>query len=130
MSDAIFPALGAYLQAQGVGTLASTLFLGRFPAEAATGILLVETAGTATTPVRGDALLRVQVTSRHSDYPTARAKAWQVYHLLNVPEGPINLSGSTWVLDAKAVQTPFSLGLDEFELWRVVFNVQLQTPAR
>lgn len=123
-------ALGDYLAANGIGTVGTDLFLAQFPQHVLDGVAVVATGGTEATPVRGDYRLRFQVTSRHSNYATASAKAWDAYELLDSPDTPINLSGAVWVLGAKPIQPPLSLGLDDRERWRIVFNVELQAPAR
>lgn len=118
--------LGDYLQAQGVGTLASDLFLGGFPLDGQ-GVALVDTGGTPMVRARGDYMQTVQVLCRHTAQPTARAKAWEVWDLLNgTGKLQIGSSGSADVIfDCKAVQPPISLGQDERQRWTFACNYQV-----
>lgn len=117
-----FPALAPYLAANGVGTLGTSLWEEQFPA-GASGVMVLETSGPSPRS-RGESWGRVQVTSRHTDWTTARNAAWAVHDLLHDKQ-PLILATGVACTHSRAIQAPTSLGRDEAGMWRFVFNVQL-----
>lgn len=116
--------LGAYLAANGCGTLGSTLFLAQFPpglSPATCASVLTETQGLPSNDPAGLAFPRVQVVTRCSDYATARLRAHLIHSVIHNLQammiGPLGCN-------AKALQTPFSIGLDERSAWRIACNYQ------
>ena len=79
---AILDALGAYLQAQGQGTVATNIFLSRAPDTPDACVTLYESAGSGPDHVFGSSVYaidhqRIRLISRaaRNDYPAARTKA-------------------------------------------------------
>lgn len=79
---ALLDALGAKLQTDGVGTLATDIFLSVMPDEPDNCILIVEDNGVGPTQVFGSSSyaiqrprIRVFCRAARNDYPAARAKA-------------------------------------------------------
>lgn len=118
--------LRTWLAAQGLGLTAGTnLFRGQFPQDVAEGVLLVETGGDRTDRPTGSMVRTVQVTARYRDLGAAIAAANSIFNLLNEPSS-VRSMGSSRVTYSKAIQPPFTLGLDERQAWRVVFNVEFR----
>lgn len=126
--------LGTYLQSKGVGTVGSTLFLGRVPDTPTTPadvVVLREYGGMGTikamaaTP--GQAVLEqpaVQVLARSTSYATARAKAEATFKVLD---------GLAWTSTGSAVrywveaqQSPSWFGDDANGRALVGFNCQVR----
>jgi hypothetical protein len=112
-----------WLAAQGMGTVAGTLFQGQLPPEPLDAILVVETGGRAFEPVRRVQPLSLQVISRGVSYASARTAAWRVHALLDSPSAP-RLMGTTKVIYSKAIQPPFALGQDARQAWRFSCNYE------
>lgn len=116
--------LRTWLAAQGLGLTAGTnLFRGQFPQSVIEGVLLIETGGERTDRPTGSVIVTVQVTCRYRDLDTALAKARAIYALLDGPSVQRTM-GSSKVIYSRAIQPPFSLGQDERQAWRVVFNAE------
>lgn len=116
--------LGAWLAAQGIGTLGSTLFLAEVPASVTgAAVLLQETPGPVPTPGNG-VVLRAQVTALAADPAAAREKSWDVYDLVH-GRGPLRI-GTGAVTYCKALQRPFLLQRDESGRSRYVFNLEFK----
>lgn len=115
----------AYIDAQ-VGSLTSgtNLFLGQFPQQVIEGVVVVETGGERSNRPHRYVVRTVQITSRYRDYMAATSMARTLYDLLDMPSATRTM-GSAKVIYSKAMQPPFSLGQDERQAWRVVFNVEL-----
>lgn len=126
MSLASFLAdLGAFLAANGCGTLGTSLFLAQFPASLAPSTvasILTETQGLQRNDPRGLEFPRFQIVTRCSDYATAHARAYAIYDLLNHPQDPILIGSLT--ATCAGLQPPFTLGLDEQHAWRMSCNYQ------
>jgi len=124
--------LAAKLAADGVGVLASTIFLSSaavIPAGDGPFISLNETGGTAPTrtqtAVRATLNPSVQVLVRAATYQAARAKAWDAYQSL---DGVFNadLNGMRYLRIA-AKQEPTDMMLDATgERVQVVFNLEIE----
>jgi hypothetical protein len=117
--------LGAHIAGNGGGTLGSSLFLAQFPASltpATVASILTETQGQQRDDPRGLEYPRVQIVTRCDSYATARARAYFLYDLLNLPQQPVDI-GSLAVV-CTALQPPFALGLDERSCWRFSCNYQ------
>ena len=79
---AILDALGAYLAAQGQGTVATDIFLSRAPDTPDSCVTLYESAGSGPDHTFGSSIyaidhqrIRLICRAARNDYPTARAKA-------------------------------------------------------
>lgn len=74
----------------------------------------------------------LQITQRCKSYATAWAEAWRVYEYFLANPGPTRLGASPYTLmqGIKAVQTPFSIGRDETQSWRIVCNYELELLAQ
>jgi len=117
------PQLGAFLAAQGIGTLGSSLFLAEVPQTVTgTAVLVQETPGPVPLPGRG-VVLRAQVTALAADPETARGLAWDVYDLLD-GKGPMQI-GTEAVTFIRALQRPFLLQRDG-QRWRYVVNLEFR----
>lgn len=86
---AILDALGAYLQTQGQGTLATDIFLARMPDTPDACVTLYENQGVGPDHTFGASVkaidhqrVRVYCRASRNDYPTARAKAEAVRAVL------------------------------------------------
>lgn len=97
---AILDALGAFLQAQGQGTVATDIFLSRMPQTPDACVTLFENQGIGPDHTFGSAAIavdhqrvRVYCRAARNDYPAARAKAETVRGLLGAIRNT-TLSGS------------------------------------
>lgn len=145
MSAAFADHLAEYLAAAGLGTPASSIWLGEIP-PAAEGLLLVETGGGPADRLAPFLRMTIQVTARFANPATAKQKAWAVHDLVGEIDNPARIgNGPIWGLDVwangnwvqgprttilqgRALQPPFSLGRDERQMWRWVVNLQFLIP--
>lgn len=86
---AVLDALGTYLQTQGVGTLATDLFLARMPDTPDACVVIIEDTGNGPEHVFGASTyafqrprIRAFARAARNDYPAARAKAEAVRAVL------------------------------------------------
>jgi len=121
------------LSTGGMGTVASTIFIGPLRDNVDTGVAVIETggifpvhafsSGPATTIGAGVAVVerpRVQVFSRAPDYATARAQAQNAFNLLDgMQDRTVN---SVKYLYVEAVQSPVDLGRDKNDRQRFSVN--------
>ncbi len=120
--------LGFYLQAQGVGTVDQTIFLGQVPETPDDVIVLLEYGGappmhTHDNPQRAIEYPRVQVTARSKSYQTARQNCEAA---LSALDRIVNTSiNGTRYLRCLAQQAPFLLGKDQNARHQVVVNCEL-----
>lgn len=114
----------AFIDSQ-FGSLTSgvNLFRAQMPQTVIEGVLLTETGGERSSHPLRQVVLTVQLTARYRDYTTAVNMARSLYDLLDMPSAT-RAMGSSKVVYSKAMQPPFSLGQDERQAWRVVFNVE------
>ncbi|HHV98601.1 MAG TPA: hypothetical protein GXX36_03350 [Clostridiaceae bacterium] len=103
--------IGAYLQSQGIGTLATDLFLGQMPEEPDNCIALFEYAGNPPDLHWNGEYPGLQVRVRNKSYAAGRAKIQQIYGLLHGLHGQV-LSGTRYLL-IKARGNPEVLQRDE-----------------
>lgn len=96
---AILDALGAYLQAQGQGTLATDIFLARMPDTPDACVTLYENQGVGPEHTFGASVkafdhqrVKVYCRAARNDYPSARSKAESVRAVLGAIRGT-TLSG-------------------------------------
>lgn len=125
--------LAAKLQADGVGTLGTTIFLST-KAQLPTGngpfITIVETGGTTSRRTQNNTATQrpsAQVVARASSYSVARSKAVEAYLSLGGDVGLFNtqLSG-VFYLQITANQQLVDIGLDDLSRARVAFNVNAE----
>lgn len=128
--------LAADMQARGLGTVGTNLFIGQIPEKNADGtpllnaLLLIPYGGAPSDNIHAAAHPRVQVTARNTSYAAASTKIHAVYAAYNEREGfDVGTSTTTHVVDCMAQQTPFSLGQDERQAWRLVCNFQFTIQA-
>jgi minor capsid protein len=130
---ALLDELGAYLQAQGVGTVSSTLFKGSFPLDTlentAPILALIEVPGlppvrSHDVPVARYEQPVVQVATRGAPYgyPAARQTAQAAWDVLDGVQNA-SLSG-TFYLWLQALQSPYWLRTDDFQRPVLLFNVR------
>jgi hypothetical protein len=127
--------LGTYLQAQGIGTLGTTLFLGGLPQDSPNiavqdaCVALIEIPGLPPSHVHTQQQASyeqpvVQIICRGAPYgyPAARTRAQQAWKALDGLSNVV-LQGETylWVL---AMQSPFLLRVDEMARPILVFNIR------
>lgn len=100
---ALLDALGTYLQSQGVGTLATDIFLGRMPDTPDACVVLIEDTGNGPMHVLGASAYAVQrprirafARAARNDYPAARTKAEAVRAALGAIRDT-TLSGVTFL---------------------------------
>jgi len=126
---ALLDDLGAHLQTQGVGTLATDLFVGDMPPSPAAAGTVYETPGSPPLDVGGVAgdpavqRPRVQVVCRAVTYQAARSKARDAYDALHAVANQ-NVNGVYYERVA-ALQEPFLLRRDESERVLVAFNCEV-----
>jgi hypothetical protein len=126
---ALLDSLGARLVADGVGTLASTIFLSYLPNTPDSCVAVYEDRGNGADQVFGASVasierptIRVVARSPRNDYPSARAKILEVRNSL----GDIRdetISGVTFMC-VIAESDPYPMGVDEYE--RAMFGLDLQ----
>ena len=127
--------VGAYLQAEGIGVLGQTLFLGSMPQdEPGTGtqdavLALIEIPSRP--PMRHHDLtlvelprLQVQTRGAPYGYPAARQKAQDAWQALEAITNQV-LSGVTF-LRIEAQRSPCWLRTDDLSRTHVVFDVECQ----
>ena len=135
----ILDELGAYLEGQGLGVRAQDLYLGSLPESPDEVIALQETGAGPSVYVHEQAspsLERptLQVLSRSESYESARTKAQSAYRMLSrlvnssLPSST-TLAGSRRYLKVTPLQTPFSIGPDQNNRHRIVFNIQVLKEA-
>jgi hypothetical protein len=130
--------LAAYLQAEGIGTVGTTLFKGSVPQDAplvsAQDALVALIEGPGMGPIRPHTpresiveqpTLQIVVRGAQHGYPAARQKAQDVFVAL---DGLANVTlGTTFVLWIFALQSPFWLHTDTLNRPHIVFNIRLAT---
>ena len=121
--------IGAYLEAQGLGTLATDLFLGEMPSEPDTCVVVHEYEGGPPVHFMGIAAgtaiweqPRVQVMTRSKSYATARSKAKDAFNKLDGHSG--TLSGTEYGY-IRALGSPGLLGKDGNDRVLVVCNFEV-----
>lgn len=116
--------LATWLAGQGVGTLASSIFVESFPSDVTPNpaVCVRVYGGRGRDNARNILRPLVQITARAASYSAAQAKAWQVLGLLD-HRGP-TVMGSTGVHDAHAAQEPIPLGQGEDQAYRFTINFQ------
>ena len=132
--------LGQYLQAEGLGTLGTTLFLGGLPVDAPNLptqdaiTALVETPGfpaeyvhDVATPSRDRPVVQVLTRGAPYDYATARAWAQDLWMALGRIRNQA-LSG-TWYLGVQPIQSVSKLRDDDFARPLVSFQVSIDKAA-
>jgi hypothetical protein len=127
--------LGTYLQAQGIGTVGTTLFKGGIPQDAPAVsvqdalVALIETPGLPpmhvhSVPGPDVEQPTVQVVSRGTPYAyaVARTKAEAAFVTLDSVHN--QMLGSTFYLWILALQSPFLSHVDDLNRPHIVFNVR------
>lgn len=111
--------IGAYLQANGVGTVGTDIFLDRMPETPDTCIALFEYGGSPThrtmnaLPGTANAeVVRIQILCRAATHVTARSKARSIFALLDHYDGTLSSVTYYYVM---AISSPFYLKRDENE---------------
>jgi hypothetical protein len=115
-----------HFQLHGLGAVGTSIFQDEIPA-GAQGLLLMDTGGPGKSRVFGSVPLTMQVTARKLHPAAAKALAWQAYGLVgDLRKTRLGGPSGTLILDAIAIQQPFSLGRDEDgKMFRFVFNLRL-----
>ncbi len=117
---ALLDDIATRLVADGVGTLATTLFLGYLPDSPDAVVAVYETRGTAPQHTFGAGVMaverpviRVYCRAARNDYPAARAKAVAVLNSLGAIRN--TTIGSTKFLSVEATSSPYPIGGDDKE---------------
>lgn len=113
-----------YLQISGIGTEGTDLFVGAFSPSAKNGVLVVPFAGKERKTSNYCIEPYLQILSRNYSFSSAMSKACSVYNLLD-KKGNV-VSGSTSFMYFVCIGVPFSIGKDEQDLWRIVFDVRVK----
>lgn len=111
--------LADYLQAQSIGTLSTSLFIGNFEPEYREAVLLVPSGGIVQNS-HAKQSPSFQITVRSASYATGFAKAYSIFNLLN-KKGNIT-QGTTRFLYFKAMGIPLQINNDILDLKRFVLN--------
>lgn len=118
--------LAALLATLSLGTVGTSIFIGQLPGDFAPGTVAVLITPTAGSPSLPDGILhfpRCQILVRCNSFASAWTRAMAIYAAL-ADRGATTLGTSQGCL-IKPIQTPFSIGLDERQAWRVVCNYQI-----
>ena len=124
--------IGAYLAANGIGTVGTDLFLGFLPDTPDAAVAIYETGGmepyramrsSAGQPVAERPSIQVVCRNVAYEYQTARTTADSAWKLLE-GLGDTTLAGVRY-LWAAAVQSPFLMGRDDSGRVLIAFNVDL-----
>jgi hypothetical protein len=132
---ALLDDIASYLQAQGLGVVATNIFKGTLPQDAVAMpdevIALRETPGLP--PARSHDIpparieqptVQVLVRGAPFDYATARQKAQAAWEAL---DGLGNQTiGTGFYLFIQALQSPFPLRMDALDRYEIVFNLRLR----
>ncbi len=116
--------LATWLAGQGLGTLASSLFVAEFPQTldpATTATMVTLTGGRQSDWPREVLRPTVQVVT-HGSYSAARDRAWAIHAALDGRDPTV--MGSTDVQDVRALQAPFFIGRDQRGAARFSCNFQ------
>lgn len=120
--------VGDYLQAQGIGALATDIFYTKFPAQPHNCIILIGQAGQSTkTTLRKTMTLErpeLGIRVRNQDDETADAKAKAIYDLLNLTFN--TTLGSTRFKSIRAIAPHFYVGQDKNENFLYSINFSLE----
>jgi hypothetical protein len=118
---------------EGAGVLGVDLFLSskvNIPPGDGPFTSIIETGGTAPRRTHNNTATQrpsAQILVRASTYPSARARAQQVYDALGGDNGLYNLSLlGTFYQQITSVQNLTDLGLDELARVRIVFNINVE----
>lgn len=103
--------IGAYLEAQAVGTLGADLFLSALPDQPDTAAAVLETGGFEPDLAAAVDNPTFQIICRSADYGAARAKAQAAYVALHGLTETM-LSGRRYLL-IRAMQSPTYIGADQ-----------------
>jgi len=103
--------IGAYLQAQGVGTAGTDLFLSGLPDAPDTALAILETGGFEPDLAAPMDNPTFQIMSRAGDYFVARTRAKAAYDALHGLAETV-LSGRRYLL-IRAMQSPTYIGVDQ-----------------
>ena len=129
MAQRLITNLATYLQAQGIGTGGTDLFIGRLP-EVDNCIMLDQTGGVE--PDRDLPIEKptIQVTVRNTDYTDGFDKLKSIYDLLHQKKDDLVLeSGGVDIMIVNALNEPSHIGEDESSrhLWTCTFVFNLRS---
>lgn len=120
--------IGAYLHAQGIGTLATDIFYTKFPALPHNCIILIGQAGQSTKTTLGKTMTlerpELGIRVRNQDDTDADAKAKAIYDLLNLKFN--TTLGSTRFKSIKAIAPQFPAGQDSNDNFLYSINFALE----
>ena len=122
--------IGAYLEAAGIGTQGTDLFLNGLPPDPDAAVAIQEYGGEAPVFVHGTAGVseerrRFQMTARAATVAAAMSQA-QAGHALLCAIRNQALGGTTWYVGIYPLQSPWPLGKDENGRARVVCNYRVE----
>lgn len=119
--------VATYLAANELGRKGRSIFVNNLPAERNNVFLITDISGSKPEqyyPIDHPAV-QVAYYAAAKDHGAGMQNAWDAYHLLNRKQ---NITiGSRDAMYVQALQTPYSLGLDqEKNRWVFVFNIQFK----
>lgn len=117
--------IAAYLQAQGIGTIGTTIFKERMPDTPNTAITIFSTGGILSDPKEGYDNPTIQIMTRADDPATAYNKIASIYDVLQGLNN-VTLASGTRLIHMYALQSqPINIGQDETKRTRFTQNYQL-----
>jgi hypothetical protein len=123
--------IGAYLQVNGLGTLATDIFYKNFDNTATNCIALIDQAGQrAEVSLSNDMILKkpeLGVRVRNMDDTTAELKARAIYDLLNLKVNTV--IGSTRFKRIVAIAEPFFVSQSKTDLFIYSINFEIQVTS-
>lgn len=115
------------LQANGIGTLGTDIFLGHLPASPDNVVVLYPTGGFAQDLPLPDVKMTAQVLVRDKSYQAGYERIWRIFNLLDGGEKRFLQAPSGRKMVAQAMQPPFFLERDENSRSVFVFNLSIWT---
>lgn len=119
--------IAEYLQANGVGSIGTNIFLGTRPDSPDNVVCLFPTGGFAQNLALDDVRMTVQVLVRDKSYPTCYNRIWQVFNLLDKTQNRLITAPSGRKMVVRAMQPPFLLERDANNRVVFVFNAAVWT---
>ncbi len=135
--ESFVKAVADYIEDNDIATFGTDMFSPRWPSTAPDKCMLIIPTGGISgkeIPVRN---VSIQFLFRSENYPAAEALAYQVYHLFHARVendgwvSPHNYSmDSYYVYVSKAVQEPYSIGVDQNNRNEITLNVNFKIRER
>lgn len=117
--------IALHLEANGLGTLNSDLFLADSPEEPGAMVTIYGTGGHPQDEPLSDVRPTVQIRTRADGHEAAEAKAWAVFNLLSIPGKAVIANGRKMII--RPMQPPTFLERDASRRVVFVFNLEIHT---